>query len=495
MQLQQIGIIKEIRDGIAFIEGLPEIMAEEFLTFHAGQQASGIGGEILPGMALGFDEHVVKAVIFGDYTKLKHGDEVRASGHLLQIPVGEAFLGRVVDPLGQAIDGKSPIVNVLEQAPIEREALGIIDRDPVDTPMLTGIKTIDALIPVGRGQRELIIGDRKIGKTSLALDAIINQAISYKLEAKSSRVVCIYCSIGQKKVEVAHVFDVLREHGAMHYTIGIVATASDPASMQYAAPYAAMAFAEYFQDKGEDVLIVFDDLTKHAWAWRELSSLLERIPGREGYPGDIFFLHSRLLERAGRRREDLGGGSITALPIVQTQEGEISGYIPTNVISITDGQIYLEPELFRSGVRPAINVGLSVSRVGGKAQPAVLREVCKGMRLKLAQYQELVRFGGLETKLEKETARAVEEGKALMEILSQRERRPLSLEKEVLLILGTQEGLFKKFSGKSLAVWEDTFFNFIDSHYPQLAKKLWNAEKLTEELKQELIGVIREFTG
>ncbi|MDO8557815.1 MAG: F0F1 ATP synthase subunit alpha [bacterium] len=490
MQVEQIGVIKEIRDGIALIEGLPEIMAEEYLTFRPVSRES--FSDVLGGMALGFDEQVVKAIIFGDYTKLKRGDEVRASGHILQIPVGEAFLGRVVDPLGKALDGKTPIADVLDFSPIERDAHGIVERDPVEESMLTGIKVIDALIPVGRGQRELIIGDRKIGKTSIALDAIISQK---QQTGKKKQVVCIYCSVGQKKVEAAHVFDILRKQGAMHYSIGVVATASDPTSLQYIAPYSAITLAEYFRDKGEDVLVVFDDLTKHAWSWRELSSLLERIPGREGYPGDIFFLHSRLLERAGRRRKDLGGGSITALPIVQTQEGEISGYIPTNVISITDGQIYLEPELFRNGVRPAINVGLSVSRVGSRAQPPVLRDVSKGMRLKLAQYQELVRFGGLETKLEKETARALEEGKMLMEVLAQRERRPLTLEKEVLLLLGTTEGLFKKYAGKPLASWENDFFVFLDSHHKELASKIWKAEKLTEELKKELIGIIQEFTG
>jgi len=447
-------------------------------------------------MALGFDEHTVKAAVFGDYTRLRHGDEVRPLGHLLQIPVGEPFLGRIVNPLGQAIDGKSSVAAVLAYAPIEREALAIVEREPVSEPMLTGIKTIDALIPIGRGQRELIIGDRKMGKSSLALDAIINQKHDTRSAMRGKHgMICIYCSVGQKKVEVARIFDVLRAQGAMPYTIGVVATASDPAPLQYIAPYAAMAHAEYFRDEGKDVLVVFDDLSKHAWAWRELSSLLERIPGREGYPGDIFYVHSRLLERAGRRHRDLGGGSITALPIVQTQEGEISGYIPTNVISITDGQIYVEPELFRAGVRPAINVGLSVSRVGGKAQPPVLREVCKGLRLKLAQYQELVRFGGLETKLEKETARSLEEGKALVDILAQQERKPLSLEKEVLLLLGAQDGLFKKYAGRPLGVWENDFFSYIDSSHPHLAQKVWQAEKLTEELKKELIGAIKEFTG
>ena len=494
MQIEQIGIIKEIRDGIALIEGLPEIMAEEFLVFHpaTGRESSVVGRESLCGMALGFDEYAVKAAVFGDYTKLKHGDEVRPSGHLLQVPVGEPFLGRIIDPLSEALDGKSPVVDSIAHAPIEREALGIVEREPVSESLFTGIKTIDALIPIGRGQRELIIGDRKMGKSSLALDAIINQK---QITNNKKQIICIYCSIGQKKVEVAHVFDVLRAQGAMPYTIGVVASASDPAPLQYIAPYAAMAHAEYFRDEGKDVLVVLDDLSKHAWAWRELSSLLERIPGREGYPGDIFYVHSRLLERAGRRHRELGGGSITALPIVQTQEGEISGYIPTNVISITDGQIYVEPELFRAGVRPAINVGLSVSRVGGKAQPPVLRAVSKGMRLKLAQYQELVRFGGLETKLEKETAKALEEGRALVEILAQRERKPLSLEKEVLLLLGAQEGLFKKYAGKPLVTWENDFFVFIDSSYPHLAQKVWQAEKLTEELKKELIGVIKEFIG
>ncbi|MDP3963674.1 MAG: F0F1 ATP synthase subunit alpha [bacterium] len=490
MKVQQVGTIKEIRDGIALIEGLPEVLTEEFLVFSTKSSHS---EKPLYGMALGFDEQVVKAIIFGDFTRLHRGDEVHTGGHTLQIPVGDGFLGRVVGPLGDALDGKPAIADTMEQSPVEREALGIVDRDPVEEPMLTGIKTIDAMIPVGRGQRELIIGDRKLGKTSIALDAIINQRSVAK--GLKSDVVCIYCSVGQKKIEVAHIFEVLRAEGAMPYTIGVIASASDPTSLQYIAPYAAMAHAEYFRDRGQDVLIIFDDLTKHAWSWRELSSLLERIPGREGYPGDVFYLHSRLLERAGRRKKELGGGSITALPIVQTQEGEISGYIPTNVISITDGQIYLEPELFRNGVRPAINVGLSVSRVGGKAQPPVLRAVSKGMRLKLAQYHELVRFGGLETKLEKETAKQMEEGKALVDILLQRERRPVSLEKEVLLILGAQERLFKKFSGKPLDAWEDEFYTFIDTQHPHLGQKLWQAQEFTEALKQELIGIIKEFAG
>lgn len=483
--VREHGRIREIREGIALIEGLPSVMAEELLTFGAEKK--------LAGMTLGFDEEIVKAVVFSDSTSVRRDDDVWPSGHGPQVPVGEPLLGRVVNPLGEALDGKGALEHILDYAPIEREADGIVDREPVSQPLLTGIQAVDTLIPIGRGQRELIIGDRKIGKTSLAIDAIISQRLTPRTQGK--QVPCIYCTIGQKKTEVARIFETLRKHGAMGYTIGVAAAASDATPLRYIAPYSAMAMAEYFRDRGDDVLIVFDDLTKHAWSWRELSSLLERIPGREGFPGDVFYLHSRLLERAGRRRRELGGGSITALPIAETQEGEISGYIPTNLISITDGQIYLEPELFRAGTRPAINIGLSVSRVGGRAQPPVLRDIAKGLRLKLSHYQELARFGELETRLEKETAKMLQEGSTLRAVLQQGERRPRTIELQTLLVLGALEHTLGAYAERPLANWEREFWAFLDVKYPALGQKLWQAERMTEELKEELLRIIKGFTA
>src|SRR5438128_10448276 len=416
-----VGIVTEVGDGIAQIYGLQGAQALELLEFKGG----------VSGIALNLEEDSVGAVILGPYEDIKEGDEVRTTGKIIQVPVGEAVVGGVVNALGEAIDGKGPI-ETKEFAPVEKVAPGVITRQPVDTPLQTGIKAIDAMIPIGRGQRELIIGDRQTGKTAIALDTIINQ--------KGQGVICIYVAIGQRAATVAQVAATLEARGAMDYTIIVSATASEPAPLWYIAPYAGCSMGEYFMDQGKDALLVYDDLSKHACAYRQLSLLLRRPPGREAYPGDVFYLHSRLLERAAKMSDEKGGGSLTALPVIETQDGDVSAYIPTNVISITDGQIYLESDLFYSGVRPAVNVGISVSRVGGNAQTKAMKKIAGSLRLDLAAYRELEAFAQLGTELDKATQSQLDRGGRLVELLKQPQYKPMALEQQVIVIYAATKG-------------------------------------------------------
>src|SRR6187401_103474 len=415
VETRSVGTVVEVGDGIAQIYGLDAALASELLEFPNG----------VMGMALNLEEETVGAVILGDATAIKEGDQVRTTGRVVEVPVGQALLGRVVDPLGNPLDGKGDIPRT-KVRPVERIAPGVILRQGVDTPVQTGIKAVDALIPIGRGQRELIIGDRQTGKTAVALDAIINQ--------KGQGVICVYVAIGQKRSTVAQVVKTLQEFGAMDYTIVVSASASDPAPMQYVAPYAGCAIAEYFRDTGKHALCIYDDLSKHAAAYREISLLLRRPPGREAYPGDVFYLHSRLLERAAKMSEKNGSGSLTALPIIETQASDVSAYIPTNVISITDGQIFLESDLFNSGVRPAVNVGISVSRVGGNAQTKAMKKVAGKLRLDLSQYRELEAFAQFGSELDPETQKSLNRGQRLVELLKQKEREPLEMADQVAAI-------------------------------------------------------------
>ena len=417
VSVDEVGTIISLGDGIARIHGLDKVMAGELLQFGHG----------VSGLAMNLEEDQVGAVLLGEFTEIKEGDEVKRTGTIMAVPVGEGMIGRVVNALGQPIDGKGPIASN-KQIAIERIAPGVIDRQPVREPMATGIKAIDSMIPVGRGQRELIIGDRQTGKTAVALDTIIN--------SKGNNLICIYNAIGQKRSSIAQVVKVLEDYGAMEYTIVVAASASEPAPMLYLAPYAACAMGEYFRDNGKHALVIYDDLSKHAAAYREISLLLRRPPGREAYPGDVFYLHSRLLERAAKMSDKMGGGSLTALPVIETQAGDVSAYIPTNVISITDGQIFLETDLFNSGVRPAVNVGISVSRVGGSAQIKAMRQVAGTLKLELAQYRELAAFAQFGSDLDKATQAQLNRGKRLVEILKQDQYQPLSFGKQIM-ILGT----------------------------------------------------------
>jgi F-type H+-transporting ATPase subunit alpha len=433
LEVSQVGQVIEVGDGIARIYGLAKAMAGEMLEFLVEEHE---GGQRVFGQAMNLEQDVVGAVIFGDYLTVQEGTKVRATGELLSVPVGQAVLGRVVNALGQPIDGKGPIQSA-EQRKVDIIAPGIADRQPVKQPLQTGIKAIDSMIPIGRGQRELIIGDRKTGKTAVAIDTIINQAYTHQTDQP---VYCIYVAIGGKESTVASIVETLNQHGAMAYTTVVVASASDPAPMQYIAPYAGCAMGEYFMWKGQHVLCIYDDLSKQAAAYRQLSLLLRRPPGREAYPGDVFYLHSRLLERATKLSDDNGGGSLTALPIIETQEGDVSAYIPTNVISITDGQIYLEPDLFFAGVRPAINVGISVSRVGGNAQIKAMKQVAGSLRLDLAAYRELEAFAQLGTELDKATQRQLDRGARMVELLKQGQYHPMDVIDQVIQIFAGSKG-------------------------------------------------------
>src|SRR5450631_4155392 len=419
--VDEVGTVITLGDGIARVYGLDKVMAGELLAFPHN----------VAGIAMNLEEDQVGVVLLGEYTEIKEGDEVKRTGRIVSVPVGDALIGRVVNSLGVPIDDKGPIATD-KFIPLERIAPGVIDRQPVREPMATGLKAIDSMIPIGRGQRELIIGDRQTGKTAVALDAIIN--------SKGRDLICIYCAIGQKRSSVAQVVKTLEDYGAMEYTIVVSASASDPAPMQYMAPYAACAIGEYFRDSGRHALCIYDDLSKHAVAYREISLLLRRPPGREAYPGDVFYLHSRLLERAAKLNNELGGGSLTALPIIETQAGDVSAYIPTNVISITDGQIYLETDLFNSGVRPAVNVGLSVSRVGGNAQIKAMKQVAGTLRLDLAQYRELAAFSQFGSDLDKATQGQLARGQRLTELLKQPQFSPLSSEKQIIMIFSGTNG-------------------------------------------------------
>ena len=470
----EVGSIIEVGDGIARVYGLDNAMAGELLELPGGVYA----------MALNLEQDNIGCVLLGSDKNLKEGDPVKRTGRIVEVPVGEALIGRVVNSLGQAIDGKGKIESN-KFRPIEANAPGIIDRKSVSEPLQTGIKTIDSIIPIGRGQRELIIGDRQTGKTAIAIDTIINQ--------KDQDVICIYVAIGQKNSTVAQLVNVLEEHGAMEYTIVVSSSASELAPLQYIAPYAGTAMAEEFMYAGKDVLIIYDDLSKHAVAYRSMSLLLRRPPGREAYPGDVFYLHSRLLERSAKLSDKLGGGSITALPIIETQAGDISAYIPTNVISITDGQIFLEGQLFFSGQRPAVNAGLSVSRVGGAAQIKAMKKVSSGIKLELAQYRELLAFAQFGSELDKDTADKLNHGQRIMEILKQAQYKPLKVEEEVMILFAVTNRYLDDIPVDRVKAFEKDFLEYMENTSSETAKKILDKKELTDEIKEELKLKIEEF--
>ena len=482
-EVRKIGRIIKLNDGIAQIYGLPETMASEIL------EIDGEGGKQYA-LALNLEEDYIGAVILGDYSQLKAGDLVKNTGRVLSVPVSEQLIGRVINPLGQFVDGGNSIsLEDVDYYPIERKAAGVIDRSPVNTPLHTGIKSVDSMIPIGRGQRELIIGDRQTGKTALAIDTIINQ----KQGKKSSRPICIYVGIGQKKSNLAKIVDRLKKEGAMDYSIVVAASASDPASFWYVAPYAGCAIAEYFMDQGKDVLIIYDDLTKHAWAYREISLLLRRPPGREAYPGDVFYLHSRLLERSCKLSSEKKGGSITALPIIETQLGDISAYIPTNVISITDGQIFLETDLFNAGQRPAVNVGLSVSRVGSAVQTKAMKKVASRLKLELAQFQELAAFVQFASELDPKTKEKITRGQHLMELLKQEQYCPLPLEKQVCLIYAGVKGYLDDLELNQVSKFGNNLLEEIENKYPGILSDIREKKDLSQETEEKLKKVIEEM--
>ncbi len=474
IDLQETGVIMSIGDGIARIYGLEKVMAGELLEFPQ---------DIL-GMALNLEEDNIGAVVFGEDYKIKEGDLVKRTKRISQVPVGEALIGRVVDGLGIPIDGKGPI-EAKEYRNVEQVAPGVVVRQPVKEPIQTGIKAIDAMIPIGRGQRELIIGDRGTGKTVIAIDTIINQ--------KGNNVFCIYVAIGQKRSSVARTVDLLADYGAMEYTTVVAATASDPAPLQYLAPFSGCSMGEYFRDTGRHALIVYDDLSKHAVAYRQLSLLLRRPPAREAYPGDIFYLHSRLLERAAKWDDEHGGGSLTALPIIETQAGDVSAYIPTNVISITDGQIYLEPELFYSGVRPAINVGLSVSRVGGNAQIKAMKQVAGRLRLELAQYREMAAFAKFGSDLDKATQALLARGSRLTELLKQGQYVPIPVEKQVVLLFAGANGYIDKYPESALKKYELEMINYIEDEHPDILSDIKEKKQLEPSIEEKLNEALMLF--
>jgi F-type H+-transporting ATPase subunit alpha len=476
LQVTEVGTVIEVGDGIARIYGLRNAMAGELLEFKDG----------VMGQVFNLEEGAIGAVIFGNYLNIKEGDSVKSTGRLLESPVGEGIIGRVVNPLGEPLDGGPPI-KFSETRKMDIVAPGIAERQPVKEPLQTGIKPIDAMIPIGRGQRELIIGDRKTGKTAIAIDTIINQ--------KGTGVKCFYVAIGQKESTVAGIVEVLKANGAMDYTTVIVASAADPAPLQYIAPYAGCAMAEYFMWKGQATLCVYDDLTKQAAAYRQLSLLLRRPPGREAYPGDVFYLHSRLLERACKLSDEKGGGSLTALPIIETQEGEVSAYIPTNVISITDGQIYLEPDLFFAGVRPAINVGISVSRVGGNAQVKAMKDkkVAASLRLDLAAYRELEAFAQLGTDLDKATQKQLDRGARLVELLKQPQYKPMGVDQQVIVIYAGAQGHMDDVPVARIQEFQTKLLSYVDTTAPDLRKGLSDKKELTPDLENKLKQVIQDF--
>ncbi|MDP9265550.1 MAG: F0F1 ATP synthase subunit alpha, partial [Chloroflexota bacterium] len=469
-----VGTVVEIGDGIARVYGLAGCMAAELLDF----------GHDVFGLAFNLEEDTVSAIVLGEYTGIKEGDEVRTTGRIVQVPVGDALVGRVVDPLGVPLDDKGP-VETKDFRFADVVAPGVITRKNVDTPVQTGIKTIDAMIPIGRGQRELLIGDRQTGKTAVAIDAIINQ--------RGKELTCIYVAIGQKESSVAKIVATLEEHGALEHTIVVVAGASAPATLQYLAPFAGCAMGEYFRDNGKDALVVYDDLSKHAWAYRQVSLLTRRPPGREAYPGDVFYLHSRLLERAARLNDENGGGSLTALPIIETQANDISAYIPTNVISITDGQIFLETDLFNQGVRPAINTGLSVSRVGGDAQISAMKDVVKSLRLDIAQYRELAAFAQFGSDLDKATQSQLRRGERVTEILKQPQYQPVAVEKEVVIIFTATNGYLDDVPVSKVKEFEHDLYRFIDGQHQDLGERILSEGKFTKEIEQAVRAMLDEF--
>jgi F-type H+/Na+-transporting ATPase subunit alpha len=482
LHAEEVGEVLEVKDGIARIYGLTNAMASEMLEITPPG-----GGDPVTALALNLEEDNIGAVVLGDWTRLHEGNEVRRTGQVLSVPVGEGYLGRVVDALGNPVDGKGPVDPIEGSRMIDIVAPGIVLRQPVGEPMQTGIKAIDAMIPIGRGQRELIIGDRGTGKTAIAIDTIINQ--------RETDVICVYCAVGQRAGKVAAVVETLRENGAMDYTIVVTANASDPAPMQYIAPYAATALAEHFMWQGRPTLVVYDDLSKQAQAYRQLSLILRRPPGREAYPGDVFYLHSRLLERAAKLSDEHGGGSLTALPIIETQAGDVSAYIPTNVISITDGQIFLEPDLFYSGVRPAVNVGISVSRVGGAAQVKGMKKVAGRLRLDLAQFRELEAFAQFGSDLDAATQRQLGRGQRTVEILKQPQYRPMAVEKQVAVIYAVTNGHLDDVPVERVRTWELGFLDFLDAQYPDFLEGFRKETALTDELEARLKAAIADFNA
>jgi len=481
VEYSETGVVLSVGDGIARIHGLEKAMAGELIEFPGG----------LYGMVLNLEEDNVGAAVLGEVTHIKEGDTVKRTGRIVEVPVGKAVIGRVVNPLGQPLDGKGPIP-MQETRRIEVKAPGIVVRQPVKEPLQTGLKAIDSMIPIGRGQRELIIGDRQTGKTALAIDTIINQKDTHKTDKP---VYCFYVAIGQKQSTVAQVVDKLESFGAMEYTVVISATASDPATLQFIAPYSGATMGEYFRDNGMHAVIIYDDLSKHAVAYRQLSLLLRRPPGREAYPGDVFYLHSRLLERAAKMSDKLGGGSLTALPIIETQAGDVSAYIPTNVISITDGQIYLETDLFYSGVRPAISVGLSVSRVGGNAQIKAMKQVAGSLRLDLAQYRELEAFAQFGSDLDKATQAQLERGKRLVEALKQPQYKPLPVEKQIVLIYAATNGYVDAYPVEAIGKYEEELYAFVESRHPEIFAELREKKTIDDAFAEKLNKVLDEFQG
>jgi F-type H+/Na+-transporting ATPase subunit alpha len=476
MQTAEVGRVIEVGDGIARCTGLSTAMSGEMVEFSNGVR----------GLAFNLEENSVGVVILGDYLRIQEGDEVKSTGQLLSVPVGEALLGRVVDPLGNPMDGKGPVLTS-ERRPLETAAPGVAGRQPVKEPLQTGIKAIDAMTPIGRGQRELIIGDRKTGKTAIAIDTILNQ--------KGTGVICVYVACGQRAASVAGVVEILRENGALDYTIVVASSSSDPAPVQYIAPYAGAAMAEYFMYQGKHTLVVYDDLSKQAIAYRQLSLLMRRPPGREAFPGDVFYCHSRLLERAAKLSAELGGGSMTALPIIETLEGEVSAYIPTNVISITDGQIYLEPDLFWKGIRPAINVGISVSRVGGNAQTKAMKKIAGSLRLDLAAFRELEAFAQLGTELDKATQSQLDRGYRMVELLKQRQFGPLHVADQVITIYAGTKGYFDKVPVKNVQAAEKELHEFIRTEHADMRDKLVEQAALTDEIEGALKKALEAFVA
>ncbi|MCU1286337.1 MAG: synthase subcomplex alpha subunit [Acidobacteriales bacterium] len=472
--VDEVGTVISLGDGIARIYGLDKVMAGELLDFPHG----------IAGIAMNLEEDQVGAVLLGEYTEIKEGDTVKRTGRIMSVPAGDAMIGRVVNALGQPIDDKGPVATTTF-IPVERIAPGVIERQPVREPMATGIKAIDSMIPIGRGQRELIIGDRQTGKTAVALDTIIN--------SKGNNLICIYCAIGQKRSSIAQVVKTLTDFGAMEYTIVLAASASEPAPMQYIAPYAATALGEYFRDNGKHALVIYDDLSKHAASYREISLLLRRPPGREAYPGDVFYLHSRLLERSSKMSDKLGGGSLTALPIIETQAGDVSAYIPTNVISITDGQIYLESDLFNSGIRPAVNVGLSVSRVGGAAQIKAMRQVAGTLKLELAQYRELAAFAQFGSDLDKATQAQLNRGKRLVELLKQGQYQPLPFSKQILIIFAGTNKFLDDIAVEDVRAFEAELYKYVETVAPSLLSTIMEKKTLDDALKADMTKTLTEF--
>ncbi len=481
LHAEEVGEVLEVKDGVARIYGLTKAMASEMLEITSTKT-----GDIETALALNLEEDNIGAVILGEWTHLQEGDQVRRTGKVLSVPVGAGYLGRIVDPLGEPSDGMGPIDPIEGTREIDIVAPGIVMRQPVKEPLQTGLKPIDSMIPIGRGQRELIIGDRGTGKTAIAVDTIINQ--------KDTDVICIYCAIGQRAGKVAAVVETLKEHGAMDYTVVVASNASDPAPMQYIAPYSACALAEHFMWQGKHTLVIYDDLTKQAQSYRQISLVLRRPPGREAFPGDVFYLHSRLLERAAKLSDANGGGSLTALPVIETQGGDVSAYIPTNVISITDGQIFLEPDLFYSGVRPAVNVGISVSRVGGNAQIKAMKQVAGRLRLDLAQYREMEAFAQFASDLDAATQRQLSRGERTVAILNQGQYQPMSVEHQIAAIFAVTNGYLDKIQVDRIKKWENGFHQYLDDQASDVLADLGQEKVITDEIKARLIRAIEAYT-